>query len=223
MWSHSIDNGSWDSGSYLIGEGIGASRDRGSSNFDVRHPFSAGLNYDLPGGRLPSLLRNWSLHGIARLRSGFPIDILARENAFGLGFDNLRPDLLGATVWIRDPRAPGGQRLNAGAFAVPAGGRQGTLGRNALRGRGMGQVDLAVERRFGAWRDSALLLRAQVHNVANTPAFADPVRALANSLFGESTSMLSVMMGTGRPSSGLAPAFQAGTPRTIQLSLHWIF
>ena len=46
-WSHSIDNGSWDSGLALVQEsqGIAAARDRGSSSFDVQHshvePFRA--------------------------------------------------------------------------------------------------------------------------------------------------------------------------------------
>jgi hypothetical protein len=103
-WSHSIDIGSWDSGSYLVGTGISPQQDRGSSNFDVRHSVSAGFRYDLPTRKLPSYAQGWSLHGIVRARTGFPIDVLMGENSFGFGFDNApRPDRVPAVpVWISD-------------------------------------------------------------------------------------------------------------------------
>jgi hypothetical protein len=210
-WSHAIDNGSWDSGAYLVGDGIDARRDRGPSNFDVRHSFSAGFNYDLPA-------KGWSLHGIARLRTGFPIDVLTRENAFGLGFDNApRPDLVpGVPVWING-------RINPAAFATPAPGHLGTLGRNALRGGGMGQLDAAVERRFTLPHASSLRVRLQAYNVTNTRSLADPVRVLNSPLFGQPASLMSLMFGTGRPTSGISPAFQSGGPRTMEVSLSWIF
>jgi hypothetical protein len=222
-WSHSIDNGSWDSGAYQVGGG-GARQDRGPSNFDVRYSFSAGFNYDLPSS-LPRIARGWSLYGIVRVRTGFPIDVLTRENPFGLGFDNApRPDLVpGAPAWIYGPGTPGNRRLNKAAFAVPDAGRQGSLGRNALRGNGMGQLDAALERRFILPGDSALRLRVQTYNVANTRALADPVRVLTNPLFGERASLMSLMFGTGRPTSGITPAFQSGGPRTIELGLSWVF
>jgi len=218
-WSHSIDNGSWDSGSYLVGDGIGGSRDRGPSNFDVRHSLSAGFSYDLPG-----IARDWSLHGIFRVRTGFPIDVLARDNAFGLGFDNApRPDLQpGVPVWVHNRDAPGGRVLNAAAFVIP-GGRQGTLGRNALRGAGLGQLDAGIERKFTLPGASSLHLRVQTYNVTNARALADPVRVLTSPLFGQPASLVSLMFGTGRPTSGVTPAFQSGGPRTAELSLSWIF
>jgi hypothetical protein len=224
-WSHSIDNGSWDSGSYLVLDGIGTSTDRGPSNFDVRHSFAAGFNYDLPSRNLPRIARGWSVHGIVRLRTGFPIDVIAGENAFGLGFDNApRPDLVpGVPVWISDSTSPGGRRLNPAAFSVPPAGQQGTLGRNAIRGFGMGQLDAALERTFTVSRSSRLDLRAQVYNLMNNRSFADPVRILNSPLFGQPASLTSLMFGTGRPTSGLTPAFQSGGPRTLELSLSWSF
>ena len=219
-WSHSIDNGSWDSGSYLVGNGISASQDRGPSNFDVRHSLSAGFSY-----YLPRIARNWSLHGIVRLRTGFAIDVITRENAFGLGFDNApRPDLVpGVPLWIYDLNAPSGRILNPAAFVEPGAGRQGTLGRNVLRGARLGQFDAAIERKFTLPGESSLHFRVQAYNVTNTRALADPVRVLTNPLFGQPASLMSLMFGTGRPTSGVTPAFQSGGPRTTELSLSWIF
>jgi hypothetical protein len=59
---------------------------------------------------------------------------------------NLKP---GVPIYLDHPTAPGGKRLNPDAFAVPAPGKQGTLGRNALRGFGAHQIDLSLRRQFG--------------------------------------------------------------------------
>jgi hypothetical protein len=222
-WSHSLDNASWDSGLYLVQPGITASRDWASSAFDVRRSFNAALSFDLP--RLGhALLRDWSMEGILRVRSGFPIDVLVDENVLGLGFDNVtRPDLArGVPVWIEDGSAPGGRRLNPAAFTTPA-GQQGNLGRNAVTGFGLAELDLAVRREFKLSKESVLQLRFEGFNALNHPALADPVPFLNSPVFGQSTSMLNFMLGSGSPHSGLTPAFQIGGPRSLQMSLRFRF
>ena len=206
-WAHAIDNGSWDSGTFVVFPGLGSAQDRGRANFDVRHNFQAALSYRLP--------RAWMLSGIARARSGFPVDIAVRENYFGLGFDNLRPDLTGSP-WQDDPGAPGGRSLDRSAFVTPT-GRQGTLGRNALNGLGLAQLDLALEREWTLSERARLRFRTEVYNATNRTSFADPVQYLSNPLFGQSTSLAGLMLGAGRPNSGLTPAFQPGGPRSLQL------
>ena len=208
-WSKSIDNGSWDSGTYLLFPGTGSDGDRGRSNFDARHNFQASLSYRLP--------KSWLASGILRARSGFPIDVVVRDNAFGLGFDNLRPDIVGS-VWIPDTTAPGGRRLNPNAFRTPAAG-QGTLGRNAIEGLGLAQLDLAVERQWILTERARLQFRVEAYNATNQASFADPARHMSNALFGESTALAGLMLGAGRPNSGLSPAFQPGGPRTLQVGV----
>jgi hypothetical protein len=202
-WSHSIDNGSWDSGIYL--PPTGGSNDRGASAFDVRHCFSAGLNWRAP--------RRWTLSTLLSARSGFPIDVLSSENFLGLSFDDFkRPNLVpGVPLWIQG-------RLNPAAFTIPAGSQQGNLGRNAIAGFGLGQVDLALSREFAVREESAIELRIEAFNVANHPQFGDPVRYLDSPLFGQSASMLNLMLGSGTPHSGIAPAFQVGAPRILQIT-----
>jgi hypothetical protein len=180
--------------------------DRASANFDVRHSFQAALSYDL--GRVG--LRGWMLSGTFRTRTGFPLDVISADHPFGLGFDNdVRPDLVpGVPVW-------NGRELNRAAFSIPV-GRQGTLGRNALRGFGLTQLDLALQRDFVAGESARVQFRIEAYNLTNTTNFADPVRILSSPLFGRSPSLANLMLGSGRPNSGLTPAFQSGGQRVLQ-------
>jgi hypothetical protein len=112
--------------------------------------------------------------------------------------------------------------LNRDAFSVPA-ATQGNLGRNAIAGFGMYQADLALRKHFVVLGDRSLQLRVEAFNVTNHVNFADPVRFLSSGLFGESVSLLNLMLGTGSPHSGLTPAFQVGGPRSVQLALQLRF
>jgi hypothetical protein len=46
-WSRSIDNGSWESGLFLVESGMTAEGDRANSSFHVRQSLAAGLSYEL--------------------------------------------------------------------------------------------------------------------------------------------------------------------------------
>jgi len=208
-WARAIDNGSWDSGTFVVFPGLDSSQDRGRSNFDVRHSFQAALSY--------TMAKNWVVSGMLRTRTGFPIDVVTMENPFGYGFDNLRPNVVGE-AWIDDPSAPGGRRLNPLAFGKAVAG-QGTLGRNSMEGFGLAQLDMAIEREWPFEERGRLRLRMEAYNVTNQASFADPMRFLSSPLFGVSTSLSGLMMGAGRPNSGLSPAFQPGGPRSLQASI----
>jgi hypothetical protein len=212
-WSHSIDNGPWDSSLYLVGGPFSARRDRASSDYDARHLISAAVAWDLA--------RSWTISATGRARSAFPIDVVTVENAFGIGADNMvRPDLVaGRSLWIEDAGVPGGRRLNRDAFRAVAHGHPGALGRNSIRGFGMSQLDVAVRKRWVLSEVASIQLQAEVFNAFNNVNFADPVRFLSSGLFGEPTSLLNMMLGSGSPNSGLAPALQAGGPRTLQIGI----
>jgi hypothetical protein len=83
----------------------------------------------------------------------------------------------------------------------------------------MSQLDLALHKTFAIADRASLEFRAEVANALNHPDFADPERYLASALFGQSASMLNLMLGSGTPRSGLTPAFEIGGPRTIQIGL----
>jgi TonB dependent receptor len=219
-WSHSLDNDSSDSFLVWAAAGATASRDHASSDFDLRHSFTSSVTWDAPrrfGG--------WSLDSVLRARSGFPITVLVNEQYQGLPMANaFRPDqLLNQPVWIDDPGMPGGRRINAAAFVAPAAGKQGSLGRNSISGFGMSQIDLAVRREW-KWRERRNIeVRLEAFNALNQPNFADPVHYLSSPVFGQSTSMLNLMLGTGSPGSGLSPLLQTGGARSMQGTLRFRF
>lgn len=208
-WSHSIDNSSTDSLVHFAGAGPPA-LDRGSSDFDVRHSFTAAFTCELP--------RGWAADGIFRARSGFPLTPFGSERHMGVVFANVfRPDLVpGQPVWVRDDAVPGGKRLNGAAFRMAGEAVQGSLGRNAITGFGMSQLDLALRRDFRLGERRSLELRLEAFNALNQANFADPAKFLVSPLFGQSSSMLNLMLGTGSPGSGLAPIFQIGGARSAQ-------
>lgn len=224
-WSHSIDTASTDSLLHWISSSASAARDRSSSDFDLRHSLNFAFTLTTIGNSVSRWRRDWSLDGVYRVRTGFPVSLLQTETSLGVMFANaIRPNYLGAPVWLSDANAPGGRRLNNSAFEPTGNSRQGSLGRNAISGFGMNQLDLSVRRQFrleGA--AGAIEFRADAFNALNQASLGDPVRFLSSPLFGQPASMLATMMGTGTPSSGLTPMFQTGGARSLQLSLRWRF
>lgn len=219
-WAHSIDNDSSDA--FLV---WAAGSDRGNSDFDLRHSFSASGSYRIPlrnGARgIQRVLGNWSLSGIVRARSGFPITVQQSEEYLGINLINaFRPNYVGGeNLWISDPHTPGGKRLNPAAFLAIPNGIQGDLGRNVIPGFGMWQADLAASRDLRISDRMSLQLRASSFNALNHANFGDPVKYLDSPLFGQSASMLNMMLGTGSPGSGLSPILQTGGPRSFQFSV----
>jgi len=231
-WSHSIDtasNASFPATPFTTN--INPNIDRGSSDFDVRHAFNAAVTYDLPAPNMGKVagafLRNWSVDTIVTARSATPVDLVAGVDFTGGVQTFIRPNLVqGVPLYIQDPNVGGGRRFNPAAFiAPPAGSRQGTLGRNVLRGFPVFQVDFALRRQFKLTERLNLQLRAEAFNVFNHPNFGDPganfngTNFLASPLFGQSTQMLGRSLGTGGTVGGFNPLYQIGGPRSIQLAL----
>jgi hypothetical protein len=226
-WAHALDNDSSDSFLVWAGAGSPAARDHASSDFDLRHTVTGAITYDFPERHsgIGRWFGGWAIDGVTRVRSGFPISVFDNEQYQGVAMANaFRPDrLLGQPIWIDDPAAPAGRRLNAAAFLAAAPGVQGSLGRNSITGFGMGQIDVAIRREF-RWKEKrAILVRLEAFNALNQANFADPVKYLSSAVFGQSTSMLNLMLGTGSPGSGLAPTLQTGGPRSLQASVRFRF
>ena len=135
-----------------------------------------------------------------------------------------RPDLLpGAPLWIADPNVADGKRINPAAFSNPVGTLQGNLGRNAVNGFGASQVDVSLRRQFKLYERLLLQTRADFFNIFNHPNFGPPTNYLSSPLFGQSTQMLGLSLGSGGDSGGLNPLYQIGGPRSAQLALKLVF
>jgi hypothetical protein len=222
-WSHSIDNASNDSFANLPSTVINSRFDRASSDFDVRHSFAGAITYSIPtppfGAFARRLLGNWCVDGILTARTAAPVDVFSTHD-IGFGPYNSRPDLIpGVPLYLKDSSFPGGRAINREAFTIPQAARQGTLGRNVLRGFPLRQLDLALRRRFALSERMNLQFRMDIFNVLNRPNFGDPVGDLSNSFFGESTAMFGKSLGSNVGSVGLNSTYQAGGPRTMQMSL----
>jgi hypothetical protein len=117
----------------------------------------------------------------------------------------------------------GGRRLNPSAFRLPSAGQEGTLGRNAIYGNGLTQIDASLRRTFAFSDRMGIEVGLNIFNVLNHPAFADPVAFLSSPWFGQSTSMQNLMLGSGTPNTGMPPLFQTGGSRSAELSLRLSF
>jgi hypothetical protein len=213
-WSHSLDDASSD---------FGIGLDHASSDFDLRHVFSAATTYDIPSPRARfarALFGNWSIDTIVRLQGATPVDLIARTavNIFGESF-TVRPDLIaGQPLYVDNPNAPGGRVFNRAAFLIPPLGRQGTFARNVMRGFPLQQTDFSARRRFGLNERLSLLFRADIFNIFNHPNFADPINTLSSATFGQSTQTFGKGLGSGTFGSGLSPLYQIGGARSMQFS-----
>jgi Carboxypeptidase regulatory-like domain/TonB dependent receptor len=228
-WSHSIDNVSSD-GTYA-NVPPGASSDRGSSNYDIRHTFSGAVSYDIPAPRAAiwnSIFGGWSTDSIIYARTAPPVNVVTGQNTFGTYLSSAnsvqRPNVVaGVPLWISDPNVAASKRINKAAFAVPTGVVQGNLGRNVLNGFGATEVDLTLRRQFKLYERLSLQARADLFNLFNHPNFGPPTNYMTSPLFGQATQMLGTSLGSGGQTGGLNPLYQIGGPRSAQLALKLMF
>jgi hypothetical protein len=238
-WSHSIDIASNDSSNLNTPAArVDPRTDRGASDFDIRHAFNAAATYDIAplfgDGVANAIFRNWSVDGIFTARSATPVNVVSTVSVPALGGNfTLRPDLVeGIPLYIDDPTAPGGRRINntrvvipgnpnpqIGPFLRPFPARQGSFGRNVLRGFPVHQLDFAVRRQFYLGDRANLLFKTEFFNIFNHPNFGDPDAALLSQTFGFSTAMFGRSLGSGGTLGGFNPLYQIGGPRSIQFSL----
>lgn len=240
-WAHSIDTGSAGSTAVLSNAFVPASAagsNRASSDFDVRHAFTAGVTYDLPFPKSKPIARvllgGWSVENMVLVRSSLPVDLSdVTFSQFNDGFlANIRPDLVpGQPLYLTGPEYPGGKAFNPAAFADPPvdpdtgnPARQGTAPRNLLRGFAAAQWDLGVHRDFLLREPIHLQFRAELFNVLNHPNFGPPSGAFGAGGFGLSSQMLGASLDSGNLGGGsLSSLYQIGGPRSVQLALKLSF
>jgi carboxypeptidase family protein len=172
-------------------------RDHGLSDFDVDHRLVGSFVYNLPFGSgekfagdatgvKNAVVGGWQLNGIYTWQRGFPITIQAADLG-GLNdtFGTNRADVVGdpgvdertVTRWF-----------NTAAFAQPAPGALGTLGRNTERGPGVNNLDLALFKNFTLAREIRLQFRLESFNALNHTQFSGVSTNIASSNFGVVTS-----------------------------------
>ncbi len=227
MWSHSINDGSIGGGdSDTPQDSFCRACDKASSDFDVRHLFNLSSVYALPfgagkphlssSGIARTLLGNWEVSAIGTTQSGLPVNItIDRSNASVPGLyavsGSERPDYVGGQSLTPAGDSTPSRWINPAAFAVPANGTFGNLGRNAFRARGITQVDLGVSKFVPVSERLSIRFRGDLFNLTNRAQYGAPNSDISASNFGVITTTLS-SYATGR-----------GTPREMQLSIKIVF
>jgi hypothetical protein len=229
-WAHSIDNAS----NANLGPTQNNSdfrdfrhpeREFGNSDFGVRHRFTLSYIYELPFGHGKAIgggasgftnqvIGGWQVAGITSVSSGNYYTVLDGNGNFsnsdgGAGGASQRPDQIG------DPNAKPcvpGTFFNTCAFADPALGSFGNVGRNTLRGPGYQTWDLSIFKTFQTTERSHLEFRAEFFNIANHTNFL-----LAKS--GPQESNNSTVFGSDQ--FGILTA--ARPPRQVQFALKFAF
>jgi hypothetical protein len=226
-FSHSIDSASTDAAANYLSTpaSIGSSNiDRGDSDFDIRHAFTAGVTYDVPSPESDKIVRailgGWSLDGFILARSAPPVDVVGGI-FFAAGTALYpRPNVnAGVPLDFHGSAYPGGKIFNSAAFSAPPDGQQGNFGRNVLPGFDATQTDIGVQRMFRVTEKVGLRFRAEFFNIFNHPNFGSPDNDLTSPLFGYSTQTLANSLGSGGANGGFNPLYQIGGPRSIQLAL----
>ena len=225
-WSHEIDNVIGFFKDYQNFQDLNA--DRASGDADIRHNFTFDAGYDVPslrqffGDGTPRWIADgWQLNTLTQVRTGFPVNVTVNGGIFG---GALRPNLIeGVPLRPANYDLPKNQ-FNPAAFALPAAGTFGNLGRNALRGPGFAQVDFSVSKDTRITETQSFQIRFEFFNLFNHANFADPSGGLVKdslvntlnptALFGQSISTVGNQLG------GL---LGAGGPRQIQISARYNF
>jgi len=183
-------------------------RERGLSNFDVRHRFTVSYTYDLPLPAKNIFLRGWQTNGVWTFQTGrpFTVTLLPGVDQSNTGLPSIgfgvvdRPDLVGHPGIPN----PGPNRwFNTNAFALPSFGTFGTAGRNILTGPGFSSVNVSMIKSTAIREAVTLQLRAEIFNLLDRPNFNLPDNFFGSPSFGRILS--------------------AGSPRRAQLGVKLVF
>jgi hypothetical protein len=121
--------------------------------------------------------------------------------------------------------------VNPAAFAMPAPGTYGNLGRFALHGPSLLQFDITLQKRFTISERLGIDFRSEFYNILNRANFANPPATLNNALGGgpnqiqpgQAFSAAAAGGAFGVANSTVERTVGLGTNRQIQLSLRLNF
>src|SRR5262249_28133593 len=171
---------------------------RALSQYDLTHNFVFSYNWSIPfdkAAALPKrLTQGWSLIGITRFASGFPVNISQSGDRSLLGASGVNePNFVGGLV-IQDPRkaaadgsGPNGY-FNRSAFISDVLGFQGDSNRRFFHGPGINNFDLALHKTTKIRESIAVEFRAEFFNAFNHAQFNNPTGNFASPQFGLVTS-----------------------------------
>jgi hypothetical protein len=215
VWSHALNDGSAGGGSGNYPQNVACrSCEKGNSDYDVRHAFTANFAYQIPVAR-NHWYGGWDWSGTATARTGLPFNVSVTRAASALPDGNAlsaqRPNLVPGVPLYLDYGTTG-LWLNSAAFAVPGAGTWGNLGRDVLRAPAVFEIDTALSKKLRLTEKFGLEFGVQAFNVFNHPLLAAPSANISStSSFGRITAALNT-----------SPIGE-GTPRRIQVFARFSF
>jgi hypothetical protein len=187
-WGHAISDVALTSFTNTTSDPFNFRSDKGDADLDRRHTFIGNLVYVLPrfsrwGKAAEYLLGDWQLNGIASYFGATPIELITNVNTLGTASAvGQRPNYTGAPLYLSgDPT----KHLNPAAFAVPAPGQLGTLGKGAVRGKPITDVDFSMAKNWRYRERYGFQFRAEFFNLFNHPNFVGFDTALNSTTFGQ--------------------------------------
>jgi hypothetical protein len=199
--------------------------DWGPCVFDTRHIFNTSLvassSVNSANRLTRQLLSNWELAPLIHAASGQPLNVTVGKDNSLTGLGNDRPNQVLTNVDATSSICSNGntpcvQWLNPAAFAANPLGTYGDLGRNAVRGPGMVNVDVSLSRSFVYRERFRLQVRADAFNIFNHANFVGAISP-AGTVQGYST------LSTGMTSSTFGRISSAFDPRILQFSMKLFF
>jgi len=135
-----------------------------------------------------------------------------QDNAL-VGTTNQRADQALASAYGDRSGRPGTSYLNRSAFAVPAVGTFGNVGRNSLHGLKTWSFDLSLSRGFRITESQRIEVRVEAYNVTNSFRPLDPTTGVPGSA-GRIVNLSSGTFGVIRDSMD---------PRILQFAMKYLF
>jgi hypothetical protein len=191
-WSHSISDVALTSFTNTTSDPFNYRSDRGDADLDRRHTAVGNVVYTLPslrswGKGAEFALGNWQVNAIASYFGATPIEIVTGANNLGVASGvGQRPDYTGAPLYIESSDST--LHLNPLAFARPAPGRIGSLGKGSVRGKPITNIDFSMSKNWRFQERYGIQFRAEFFNVFNHPNFVGYDVDTRNSTFGQLTS-----------------------------------
>ena len=174
-WGHAISDVALTSFTNSTSDPFNFNADRGDADLDRRHTFVSNVVYVLPSarrwGRAADLaLGDWQLNLIGSYFGATPIEITTNANTIGTASAvGQRPNYTGAPLYLNTSDAT--QFLNPAAFARPAPGQMGTLGRGSVRGKPITTVDFSTAKNWRFKERYGIQFRAEFFNLFNHTNF----------------------------------------------------
>jgi len=200
-----------------------------SSDFDIRSTFTMFLAYNVPQPtKYRRLLGGWQLNTLFTFFTGSPFSVFSGNDSSGTSEFADRAEVIGnpfAGVPPSDRATSTLYYFNPAAFALPAQGTYGNLGRNAYYGPSTHQIDFSMFKNINITERVTLQLRAEIFNIFNfrnlegLNSFNNTAPGPLQSVSSSSLGLVGATYDTAFGAPGIGP----GAPRNIQLAGKIIF